>query len=266
MAAFSYNFPAVDVKQVLDVYANLVGRTLLMGAPPSGTIVLHTQSLLTKTEAIEALQAVLAMNNIALVNIGDKFVKVVPPDAANSAGAPFNDVPASQLPDLGSYVTHIVQLKYVKPSAMAPLIQPYGRMANSITPIDDNGILVIRDYAENVKRMVEMIDKIDVSVPAVYISEVIPIRYAMAEDIASALNSLGGRAAGPSPSAVPPRPPPSTGFRATAPAGRDLGPWAPRNPAAIIPPAPSASPARVWARRRVPTARPPRARPSRHGC
>ena len=40
--------------------------------------------------------------------------------------------------------------------------------------------------------MLEMIDKIDVSVPAVYISEVIPIRYAQADDIANALNSLGG--------------------------------------------------------------------------
>jgi general secretion pathway protein D len=51
---------------------------------------------------------------------------------------------------------------------------------------------VLRDNAENVKRMLEMIDQVDVSVPAEYVSEVIPIRYAMAEDIASALNSLGG--------------------------------------------------------------------------
>ena len=41
-----------------------------------------------------------------------------------------------------------------------------------------------------------MIDKIDISVPAVYISEVIPIRYAMADDIANALNSLGGSGGG----------------------------------------------------------------------
>jgi general secretion pathway protein D len=65
-------------------------------------------------------------------------------------------------------------------------------LANAIFPIDDNGILVLRDNAENVKRMLEMIDQIDVSVPAEYISEVIPIKYAMAEDIANALNSLGG--------------------------------------------------------------------------
>jgi general secretion pathway protein D len=44
--------------------------------------------------------------------------------------------------------------------------------------------------------MMEMIARIDVSVPAVYISEVIPIRYAQVDEIASALNSLGGGGGG----------------------------------------------------------------------
>jgi len=153
---------------------------------------LRTETPLTKTEAIQALQAVLALNGIALVNVGDKFVKVLPIEQANSAGAKIDHGDASQLPEMGSYVTHIVQLKYIKPSIMMPLIQPFAKLPNAIFPIDDNGILVLRDNAENVKRMLEMIDQIDVSVPAEYISEVIPIKYAMAEDIASALNSLGG--------------------------------------------------------------------------
>jgi len=41
-----------------------------------------------------------------------------------------------------------------------------------------------------------MIDQIDVSVPSEYISEVIPIKYAMADDIANALSSLGGSGGG----------------------------------------------------------------------
>jgi general secretion pathway protein D len=191
-AGYDFNFPGVDAKQVLEVYSKLVNRTLLIGAVPNATITLKTQSKLTKTEAIEALQAVLALNNIVVVNIGEKFVKVMPPDQAAGAGGEINSVDASQLPELGTYVTHIVQLQHVKPSAIVSIIQPFGRLPNSITPLDDNGILVIRDYAENIKRMLEMISKIDISVPAVYISEVIPIRYAKADDIASALNSLGG--------------------------------------------------------------------------
>ncbi|HXR04404.1 MAG TPA: secretin N-terminal domain-containing protein [Verrucomicrobiae bacterium] len=190
--AYNYNLQGVDVNQVLDLYADLVGRTILRASLPNASIVLHTQSLLTKNEAIQALQAVLALNGISLINIGDKFVKAVQSTDANGQGAEFNNQSVNQLPELGSYVTHIVQLKYVKPSEMIAIIQPFARLPQSIMAIDNNGILVIRDYAENVKRMMEMIDKIDVSVPAEYISEVIPIRYALAGEIANALSSLGG--------------------------------------------------------------------------
>jgi general secretion pathway protein D len=190
--AGTINFEGVDVDQVLDVYAQLVGRTILRAGLPAAQIVLKTETPLTKSEAIQALQAVLALNNIALINVGDKFVKAVPIDQAGSQGGPFNHETASQLPDLGSYVTRIVQLKYVKPTEMVPIIQPFAKLPNSILPIDSNGILVLRDDAENVKRMMEMIKEVDVTVPAEFISEVIPIKYAMVDDIANALNSLGG--------------------------------------------------------------------------
>jgi general secretion pathway protein D len=186
------DFEGVELSQVLDIYAKLVNRTLLRAALPQAQIILKTQTPLTKTEAIEALQAVLALNGVSLINIGDKFVKVVPSDQAGGMGADIDRSGSTNIPALGSYVTHVVQLKYVKPSEMVPVIQPFSRLANSILPIDGNGILVLRDYAENVKRMLEMIEQVDVSVPAEYISEVIPIRYAKVDDIASALNALGG--------------------------------------------------------------------------
>ena len=191
--AGTINFQSADVNQVLEIYSQLVGRTLLRPASlPAGQIVLKTMTPLTKAETIQALQAVLALNGIAVVNIGDKFVKVLPVDQANSAGAELDTSSGTNLPALGSYITHITQLKYVKPSLIIPLIQGFGKLQGGLLALDDNGILVMRDYAENIKRMLEMIDKIDVSVPAEYISEVIPIRYAEAADIASALNSLGG--------------------------------------------------------------------------
>ncbi len=194
--AGNINFQGVDVSQVLEVYAKLVGRTLLRAGLPTASIVLKTETPLTKSEAIQALQAVLSLNGIQVINIGDKFVKVLPADQAGTAAPEFNDLPANKLPALGAYVTHIVQLKNIKPSEMVPIITPFSKLPNSILPIDSNGILVLRDNAENVKRMLQMIDRVDISVPAEYISEVVPIKYALAEDIASALNSLGGSGSG----------------------------------------------------------------------
>jgi general secretion pathway protein D len=186
------NFQGVDVDQVLDVYSRYVGRTLLRAGLPQVKIVLTTETPLTQSEVVQALQGVLALNGIALINVGDKFVKAVPVAQAATEGAAFSDQSANQLPDVGQYVTHIVQLKYIKPSEMAPVLQQFANIPNGVFPIDSNGILIIRDYAENVKRMLEFISKVDVIVPEEFISEVIPIKYAMVDDIANALNSLGG--------------------------------------------------------------------------
>jgi general secretion pathway protein D len=147
---------------------------------------------LTRREAIQAFDAVLALNGIAVVDVGDKFVKVVPTAQAGQIGAPFSKEKVEQLPDMGQFVTHVVQTTYVKPTELVPALTPFASagLANGILPIDTSQIIVIRDYSENVKRMLEMVKKIDVSVPSEFISEVIPIKYALASDIASALNSL----------------------------------------------------------------------------
>ena len=68
-------------------------------------------------------------------------------------------------------------------------------MLNNILAIDPSGMLIIRDYSVNVKRMMELITQIDVVTPLEYESEVIPIKYAKASDISSALGALGGTTA-----------------------------------------------------------------------
>ena len=196
------DFRGADLNQVLDLYALLRQRTILRAANlASPTFVLKTQTPLTKSEAIKALDAMLALNGIAIIDIGDKFSKAAPSAAAGQMGAPFDTNRTSQLPEMGQYITHVVQLKYVKPSEMVAVLQPFASaIANPILPIDSSQILVLRDFAENIKRMLQVIDEIDVSVPSEYTSEVIPIKYAKASDIASALNSLstGGGGGGAS--------------------------------------------------------------------
>ena len=107
------DFRQADLNQVLDIYSSLVNRTVLRPATlPAPTVTLKTQTLLTKKEAIQALEAVLALNGITMVNVGDKFVKALPEAQSITAGARFDTNSAAHLPELGQYVTHVVQLKY----------------------------------------------------------------------------------------------------------------------------------------------------------
>ncbi len=82
------DFRKMDLDAVLLFYADLVNRTVLR---PSGLasqpITLKTQTDLTKHEAIQALDTVLGMNGIVMINEGDKFVKAVQAATAGTEAA-----------------------------------------------------------------------------------------------------------------------------------------------------------------------------------
>ena len=195
---FDYNYSGADLTLVLNQYADLVHRSVLRSPTlPNPNIFFKNQTPLTRTEAIQAHQALFAMSGVALIEVGDKFLKAVPAAEAIAQGQkPLILTNAADLPELGQFVTHIVQLKFVKPTEMVPVLQPFFKMPNAAYPIDSSQILVLRDYTENVKRMLELIDKVDVAFQSEFESEVIPIKFAKAEDIATALNGLSGSGGG----------------------------------------------------------------------
>jgi general secretion pathway protein D len=194
-ADISYTFPAIPVEQLLDIYSDLVGRTLLRATagseaiPPSATVTLKTESPLTRSEAIIALETILGMNGITIVPIGDKFAKVVTETAAAAAGGVISS--NTSLPVAGKFVTQIIQVKYAAVQDLVEILKPFSRIPNSIIALPSTQTLILRDYAENVARMLEMVKKIDVLTPLIVKPEVIPIKYALASDIAAALSALG---------------------------------------------------------------------------
>lgn len=212
--ANSIDFTAATLEQVLEIYGQYVGRNILRPATlPDAKIVLKQTTPLTKLEVVQAIEAAMALNNVSVVNVGEKFVTVVPTADAWKIPGIINTNAPTHLADLGSVMTHIVQLKYTKPSEMVQVLTPFasGTAPNPILPVDSSGILVLRDNVANVKRMLEMIEKVDVTAPSEFISEVIPIKFAKAEDIASALSSIGGGGGGGT--TVGSRPTGSTGAR-----------------------------------------------------
>ena len=184
-------FQDADIGQVLEIYQELTGRTVLKPSSlPATKVSIKTQTELSRTEAIQALDSILSMNGITMVPQGTKFVKAVAEaQAGNSAGG-LNDIPGDLLPDSGTYITHVIQLTNASPNDVMPVLTPFSKAPNSILTIPSTGMIVLRDYAENVKRMLEMIAKIDVVPVQEFESVVIPIKYALAGDIQQVLSGL----------------------------------------------------------------------------
>jgi type II secretory pathway component GspD/PulD (secretin) len=149
------------VAQVLKIYEEVSGRTVLSGQVPDVRIAFRTAAPLNRIEALQMLDTVLAQNHIAMVLVGDKAVKAVPSAAAATESPPEISLPWQSLPESSSAMSRTVHLQHLKPSETMPLLQPLAGLPNSIVPIDAEGILLLRDYSSNIRRQLKLLEELE---------------------------------------------------------------------------------------------------------
>ena len=155
-------FEDSDLSQVLDVYQDLSGRTVVRStAMPMAKINIRSQTPLTRIEALQTLDSVLAQNGIVMIPQGTKHVKAVPKQAAPHECPPLVTLPREQLPDSSTYITYMVEVKHILPRDVAQSLQPFASMPNSILGIDGANLIVLRDHSSNVRRMLEILERVD---------------------------------------------------------------------------------------------------------
>lgn len=155
-------FEDADLNQVLNTYSDLSQRSIVRStALPAAKVTIRSQTPLTRIEALQALDSVLAQNGIVMIPQGTKFVKAVARNAAVHESPPVVDLPREELPDCGTYITYIVEVKHQQPRDLAASLQPFASMPNSILGVDHAGLIVLRDFASNVRRMLEVLERID---------------------------------------------------------------------------------------------------------
>ena len=186
-----FNGAALDI--VLQYYcAELTGRTLLQAPAINATITLRSQTELTVPEAVQAIKTVLAMNNIALLNQGDKFVKAVPITAAPVEGLMIQTNQTDQIahPETDDLMSEVIPLKYVDPAeaqkAVQGLIHPYGK----ILVLDRINSLLVADASVNIGRIKDILTRIDQPLDIKESIHILQIRNSKASDVKTKLEEI----------------------------------------------------------------------------
>jgi general secretion pathway protein D len=198
----SVSLQGIAIDPFLDLYSEYSGRTVLRPyALPAPLLTLKAFGTLSRLEVIQAMDGVLALNQVTMIPVGDKFVKAVPSNLADKEGMEISTTPANLLPYAEQFLTRIVKLATAKPSELAPILQGLSKTPTAVTAIDSNQTLILRDYASNLRRMLEIIEKVDVMPESDFTLEVIPIKYGKVQDIYATMNALisgaGGGGAAP---------------------------------------------------------------------
>lgn len=179
----SLNFVDADIESVIAAIGDYTNTTFIIDPRVKGTVTLVSEKPLSKAQAFQLLTSVLRLRGYTVVS-GNGYSKVVPEaDAKLQAGT----VQAGAMRG-DQIATQIFRLNYESAANLLPVLRPLISPNNTINANTGNNSLIITDYADNLLRLGKIISALDG--PASSELDVVPVRYAIAGDIAVMVNRL----------------------------------------------------------------------------
>lgn len=180
------NFVGADIESVIKAVGHYTNITFLIDPRVKGTISLVSEKSITKSQAFSLLASALRLQGYAIVS-GDGYAKVVPEAEAKLQASP-TVVGGTKSPQGDQVVTQIFHLNHENSANLVTVLRPLITPNNTINANPGNNTLVITDYADNLKRLAKIIASLDA--PSAADLDVIPVRYAIASDLAAMINKL----------------------------------------------------------------------------
>jgi len=192
------NFKNMPLDQFLDEYAVISRRTVLRAAnlPLTAQVNFRPSTTLTPEERLQMYDTILALNGITMIPTGEKAVLAVPSQQALQEGAAFSNNKPEEYAEASQFVTHVIKVKHVNVTEAAETLKQFAKNQNGILALETTKTLILRDYAINVKRMLEVLGRIDIEVEQEYIFEVIPIKFGKVDELYQTLSSVIGGGGG----------------------------------------------------------------------
>ena len=180
-----------NLDQLLDRYSELTGRTMIKAPGVNATITFSAADYLTRDEMIQAMDAILTMNNITLVPLGSQFYRVLQIDKSATEGMQMSgESPTPESAQSDAIVRHLVKLNYLSAEDALNLVQPMLHGYGKVQRLDRISSLLILETAANLRTILDILDMVDQPTELKVETKIYEIHHAKAADIAARLNEL----------------------------------------------------------------------------
>jgi len=179
------NFVNADIEGVARAMSAILRQQFIVDPRVRGNITLYSEEPLTPREAYFNFLAALRGLGFTVVEVNGLY-KVVPEADAKLQTGTVDVGAAGRRGD--QILTQIFRLNHENANNLVPVLRPLISPNNTINANPGNNTLVITDYADNLQRIGKIIAAMDT--PAAGDVEVIPLKYAVAADIAPMIQRL----------------------------------------------------------------------------
>lgn len=192
------NFRGASLESVLNYLSEAAGFVVMSDADLKGTVNVWSAQPLSRTEAIDLLDAVLSEKGYTAVRNG-RLLKIVSKNEAYKYDLPVKSgANPDVIPKSDSMVTQILPVRYGDAKKLLEDLSQLIPEEATVAANESSNAIVITDTQTNIHRLAEIIAALDTSISSISTIRVFPLRYADASKVAEIVTSLFQENAGSS--------------------------------------------------------------------
>jgi general secretion pathway protein D len=181
------------VAQVLDLMQRWTGKAILRPqALPASVYTLSLPASITRDEALLAIETLLNLNGIAVIQQGDKFLKVVPNLVAKAESPTLLTGSTLTLPPSGRIATKIYTLKHANAQEFITQIVSSLNTTLASPPVyfGRNNAFLVTDSITNLQKIENLVTQLDRPQLDLVVTKSYTLKNAMATDLVNKLTAM----------------------------------------------------------------------------
>lgn len=180
------NVRDADIRAFVQDAARVTGQTFIVDSRVQGKVSVVTDRSLSRSEYFEVFLSTLRANGLVAIPLRGGGYRI-----QQAEGAATQPTRVGSKTALGSqFVTEVFRLKSIDASSAVETLRPLVSREGSLTANRNANSLVVADYADNIRRIRDLVVQIDRDSAA---TQVVALDNAGAREIASALQGLAGQ-------------------------------------------------------------------------
>ncbi|MDE2149673.1 MAG: type II secretion system secretin GspD, partial [Gammaproteobacteria bacterium] len=196
-ASVTLNLKDADINALITTVSEVTGKNFVVDPRVKGKVTVISSSPMDPSSLYATFLSVLEVQGFTAIPSG-QVIKIVPVANAReeAGGTSTAGVPRDQI------VTEVFNLQNASAPQLVPILRPLVPQWGHLAAYAPNNILIVADRAANIQRLAQIIADIDQSGDQGL--DVVPLKYAAADDVARILGSLAQQSKQIDPTAHPP--------------------------------------------------------------
>jgi general secretion pathway protein D len=181
------DFDNVDIAIFIKFISELTGKNFVVDKAVKGKVTIISPKKISVKEAYRVFESVMEVHGYTTVPSGS-ITKIVPAVSARSKDIQTR-LREEAITREDKVVTQLIPLRYADPNELKRLFAPLISKSSVIVSYPPTGMLIITDVLSNIKRLLRIVDAIDVEGIGEEIS-IIPLEHAAASEVSKTLGTL----------------------------------------------------------------------------